>query len=42
MSARVRCRKKWSAEEENLTLFFRPFLNTSEGMNDHLGFKSND
>ncbi|MFZ0450540.1 MAG: hypothetical protein WAL98_14980 [Desulfatiglandaceae bacterium] len=25
--------------EPNLTLFFRPFLNTSEGMDAHLGFK---
>jgi len=25
--------------EPNLTLFFRPFLNTSEGMDDYLGFR---
>jgi len=28
-------------EEPNLTLFFRPFLNTSEGMDDYLGFSVN-
>ncbi len=28
-------------EEPNLTLFFRPFLNTSEGMDADLGFSVN-
>jgi hypothetical protein len=26
--------------EDGLTLFFRPFLNTSEGMADYLGFSA--
>jgi len=26
-------------EEPNLTLCFRPFLNTPEGMDDYLGFR---
>jgi len=38
------CRKRQALNnevEENLTLFFRPFLNISEGMDADLGFSVN-